>query len=148
MAEVEVKEGFKTDGSEKSEFVCALCEDTSDGSNGLMLPQKVRGWGVVWNCSAVLDIWCAGENWGAIKKNQPTYIKESLSGKEEKWESLQIWSSLESCIQQGRCFEVLMNLESSPCLCVISCTLNWEHTSSQVSSVWGGPHNLEDSCRA
>lgn len=29
MAEVEIKEGFKTDGFEKSEFVCALCKGTS-----------------------------------------------------------------------------------------------------------------------
>jgi len=38
-----------------------------------------------------------------------------------------------------------MNLESSPCLCVISCTLNRERMSSQMSSVGGGPQNLEDS---
>jgi len=53
MAEVEIKNGFKIDGFEKSEFVCALCEGVPlNGSSGLMLLQKVQG-GKNCICSAI-----------------------------------------------------------------------------------------------
>lgn len=70
------------------------------------------------------DTWCGDGSWGTIKKKKSVYyIKQSLLGQQEKWESLQAWGNLERCTQQGRCSEVLMNLESSPYLSVISCTL-------------------------